>query len=97
MPATEVARSRTRRYGLSGHKKGKHHSELGAEARDDQAPRDTRQQTITKPKKKKRKAGPGRPKGSTLQASGLTPNQERIAQKMLEAELETGLFPASVA
>ena len=98
MPATEVARSRTRRYGLSGsHKTGKHHSGKEAVARDDQAPRDTRQQTITKAKKKKRKAGPGRPKGSTLQASGLTPNQERIAQKMLEAELESGLFPSSVA
>ncbi len=80
-----------------GKGKGHHHSGKKVTARDDQAPRDTRQQTIPKAKKKKRKAGPGRPKGSNLQESGLTPNQERIAHKMLEAELETGLFPASVA
>ncbi len=82
---------------MSGHNKGKHHAGKEVPARDDQAPRDTRQQTITTPKKKKRKPGPGRPKGSTLQESGLTPNQERIAQQMLELELETGLFPSSVA
>ena len=77
--------------------KGTHHAGNEDPARDDQAPRKTRQQTSTTPKKRKRPAGPGRPKGSVLQASGLTPNQERIAHKMLEAELESGLFPSSVA
>lgn len=80
------------------HKKGKAHTGKEVPARDDQAPRSTRQQTDTKPRALKRKAGPGRPKGSKLNPdTGLTPNQERIAEKMLEAELKTGLFPSSVA
>lgn len=79
-------------------RKGKHHTGREIAARDDKAPRDTRQQTNPKPKSKKRKAGPGRPKGSKLDPeTRLTPNQMRIAEKMLSAELETGLFPASVS
>ena len=81
-----------------GRGRGHHHAKKNVAARDDQAPRDTRQAALPKPKSKKRKAGPGRPKGSTLnKETGLTPNQERIAHKMLEAELESGLFPSSVA
>lgn len=80
-------------------RKGKHHAGNERPARDDQAPRKTRQQTNPTPKSKKRlKAGPGRPKGSAIDPdTKLTPNQMRIAEKMLEAELESGLFPASVA
>ncbi len=78
------------------HKKGKAHQGKEEAARDDQAPRDSRQAALPTPKDKKRKAGPGRPLGSTLNPeTGLTPNQERIAHKMLEAELESGLFPSS--
>ena len=48
-------------------------------------------------KKIKHKAGPGRPVGSKVsKTTGLTPNQEGIAHKMLEAELQSGLFPATV-
>lgn len=83
---------------MTGSHKGQQHRGKGESARDDQAPRDTRQQAYPKPKAKKRKAGPGRPKGSVVsKETGLTPNQERIAEKMLGAELESGLFPASVS
>ena len=44
----------------------------------------------------KYKAGPGRPLGSKVDETGLTPNQKGIARKMLEAELKSGLFPATV-
>lgn len=78
-------------------KKGTHHKSSNHRVRADQAPRKTRQQTNPKPKALKRKAGPGRPKGSVVNPeTGLTPNQERIAEAMLAKELEDGLFPASV-
>ena len=83
--------------GGSKNVKGELHTRNTTPARDDQAPRDTRQQAYPKKKKRKRPAGPGRPKGSVVsKETGLTPNQERIAHKMLEAELDSGLFPTSV-
>lgn len=91
-------REEEERYADGKKKKGRHHQGNEVPARDDKAPRKTRQQTDTRQKTKKRKAGPGRPKGSIVsQETGLTPNQERVAEKMLEAELESGLFPSSVA
>lgn len=66
-------------------------------AQADQAPRNSRQQANPTPKALKPKAGPGRPKGSTLDPQWrLTPNQMRIAEAMLDKELEDGIFPASV-
>lgn len=47
-------------------------------------------------KKGNYKAGPGRPLGSRKDETGLTPNQKSIAHQMLEAELASGLFPATV-
>jgi hypothetical protein len=82
---------------MSEAKKGTHHKSSNHTVRKDQAPRKTRQQTNTMPRSKKGKAGPGRPKGSVVsKETGLTPNQERIAEAMLSKELEDGIFPASV-
>jgi len=52
----------------------------------------------TKPTRKKGnwKAGPGRPLGSKKDEFGMTPNQRSVAHAMLEAELKSGLFPATV-
>ncbi len=58
------------------------------------APRATR--AITRKNKQHGKSS-GRKPGKIDPEWGLTPNQKRIARKMLEAELEDGLFPASVA
>ena len=47
--------------------------------------------------KKVRDAGPGRPKGSSIsKITGLTPNQESIAEAIVGAELKSGLWPSSV-
>lgn len=43
-------------------------------------------------------AGPGRPKGSTLDKEWkLTPKQMKIAEDMMEVETSDGFFPSSVA
>jgi hypothetical protein len=73
-----------------------HHASQDRSKSKSKAPRSTRAAANPEAKKKGYKAGPGRPKGSTIQESGLTPNQEKIAQDILEAELKNGLWPASV-
>ena len=60
---------------------------------DSIAPRKSRKAI---PKKRKTKAGPGRPKGSILLESGLTPTQEAVAEAIVDAEMKDGLWPASV-
>lgn len=47
--------------------------------------------------KKKHPAGPGRPKGSTLDKTWrLTPNQMKVAEVIIDAGMNEGLFPSSV-
>lgn len=67
-------------------------SERGAKTKK-KAARSVRKATR---KKGNYKAGPGRPLGSKKDETGLTPNQKGIAQAMLEAELTSGMFPATV-
>lgn len=77
-------------------KQGDHHQKADRTKSVTKAKRSTRAAANPENKKRNYKPGPGRPKGSTVQESGLTPNQEKIAQQMIEAELDTGLWPASV-
>ena len=43
-------------------------------------------------------AGPGRPKGSSPDPKyGLTPNQMDLAERILKAEMEEGMFPVSIS
>ncbi len=47
--------------------------------------------------KKKHPAGPGRPPGSTLDKTWkLTPNQMAVADAIIDAGMDEGLFPSSV-
>lgn len=77
-------------------KKKSSHLQRGARKSKTQSMRASRKQTRSKPEEQN-KPGPGRPKGSSIQPSGLTPNQESIAHQILDAELDNGLFPVSVA
>lgn len=46
----------------------------------------------------KKKPGPGRPKGSKPHPEwGLTPSQMGVAEKIIEASIDGGIFPSSVA
>ncbi len=71
----------------------KHESEGRTKGTDGKAPTSVKKATR---KKGNYKPGPGRPPGSKVDETGLTPNQKGIARKMLEAELESGMFPATV-
>ena len=87
--------------GAKGKKKTAHPQYRKKENTAVKAARATRKQTRAteddQAEAKAIKPGPGRPKGSTIQPSGLTPNQERIAHDILDVELKDGIFPASVA
>ena len=64
----------------------KHESEGRTKGTDGKAPTSVKKATR---KKGNYKPGPGRPPGSKVDETGLTPNQKGIARKMLEAELES--------
>jgi hypothetical protein len=61
--------------------------------------RSTRKQTNTEKKKwnGQEGGGPGRPPGKVDPEFGLTANQMKIAEKMIEAENENGFFPGSIS
>lgn len=63
-------------------------------------PRATRKQTNVEKRKwnGQEGGGPGRPKGSALDETWkLTPRQMAMAQAVVEATVENGLFPSSIA